>query len=120
MTQTELDIFQSILTSKNTELSRTLGKRDNITIVRTPDELDEIQFASEREIITRNLERGSTVLRDVSAALDRIADGTYGTCLECGEAINKKRLLECNSSICCWRTCCGFSLYLFAGIPISN
>ncbi len=101
MTQTERNIFQNILTSKNTELVRALGRRDDITIVRTPDALDEIQFASERELSTRSLERGSTVLRDVRAALDRIEHGTFGTCLECGETINKKRLLAVP-----WATLC--------------
>jgi DnaK suppressor protein len=101
MTQTELNIFQSILISKHTELVRELGRRDGIAIVRTPDALDEVQFASARELSTRSLKRGSTVLRDVRAALDRTADGTYGTCLECEEAINKKRLLAAP-----WATLC--------------
>ena len=93
MTSTELDIFQTALSSKHAELVRALDRRDGIAIVRTADVLDEVQFASERELSTRRLDRGSTVLRDVRAALDRIADGTYGACAECEAAIGKKRLL---------------------------
>lgn len=31
-------------------------------------------------------------LRQIDAALARIADGTYGTCVRCGEAISSERL----------------------------
>lgn len=31
-------------------------------------------------------------LRDILAALERIDEGTYGTCVECGDAINVARL----------------------------
>jgi DnaK suppressor protein len=51
-----------------------------------------VQFAASRELSTRNLERESSLLRQVRAALDRIADGTYGACLQCEEEISPKRL----------------------------
>jgi DnaK suppressor protein len=92
MTRTELNRFRTMLNSKSTELARQLGRRDGIAIDRAPDELDEIQFAADRDLTTRNLERGSNLLRSVRAALDRIAGGSYGTCLECEEAISHKRL----------------------------
>ncbi|HEY8700787.1 MAG TPA: TraR/DksA C4-type zinc finger protein [Arthrobacter sp.] len=38
------------------------------------------------------LERSSAGLAEVEAALGRIADGTYGTCAVCGEAIAEGRL----------------------------
>ena len=82
----------TILTSKHAELARATGRRDGIAIERTPDALDEVQFAGEREMITRNLERESRLLRNVHAALDQIAKGAYGTCLECDEEISHKRL----------------------------
>src|ERR1700757_2199251 len=40
----------------------------------------------------RNLELGS-LLREVDSALDRMAKGTYGLCLECHESVEKDRLL---------------------------
>jgi DnaK suppressor protein len=74
------------------DASRALGRREGLAIERTPDALDEVQFASARELSTRNLERESGLLRQVRAALDRIADGTYGACLHCDEEISQKRL----------------------------
>ena len=92
MTRTELNQFQTMLKAKGAELARALQRRDGIAIDRTPDELEEIQFAADRDLSTRSLERGSNVLRSVRAALDRIADGSYGTCEECEEEISHKRL----------------------------
>ena len=93
MTRTELDNFRGILTAKQAELAQATGKRDGIAIERTPDALDEVQLAAERELTTRGLERESRLLRNVRAALGRIAEGTYGTCLECDEEISQKRVL---------------------------
>src|SRR5260370_41914713 len=92
MTRTERNKFLTILTSKHAELARAIGRRDGIAIERTPDALDEVQFAGQREMITRNLERESRLLRNVRAALHQIAEGAYGTCLECDEEISHKRL----------------------------
>ena len=37
-------------------------------------------------------QRRETMLRDIAAALKRIDDGDYGTCENCDEPINPKRL----------------------------
>jgi DnaK suppressor protein len=92
MTQTELNQFQATLNSKHVELTRAMGRREGIAIERTADALDEVQLAGLRELTTGNLERESRILRDVRAALSRIADGTYGACLECEDEISQKRL----------------------------
>ena len=92
MTRSELDNFLTILTAKQAELAGATGRRDGIAIERTADALDEVQLSAERELTTRNLERESRLLRNVRAALDQIAEGTYGTCLECDEEISHKRL----------------------------
>jgi len=92
MTKTELTRFKKVLAGRQSELSPLLWNRDGIAIEKTPDALDEVQLATERELATRNLERGSTLLRNVRAALDRIDEGTYGICLHCDEEIGAKRL----------------------------
>jgi|SRR5215469_1317207 len=92
MTQTDLNRFRMTLTAKHVEAARATGRRDAIAIERAPDALDETQFAAERELSTRNLERQSHLLRNIRAALNRIEEGSYGTCLECEEEISHKRL----------------------------
>jgi DnaK suppressor protein len=92
MNQNEINRFKKMLTTKQAELAPQLRKRDGIAIEKTPDALDEIQLAAERELVTRNLERESKLLREVRAALTRVQEGTYGTCLSCEEEISPKRL----------------------------
>jgi DnaK suppressor protein len=92
MTRTELDQFSTSLTSKYAELTGTTARREAIAIERTADALDQVRLAAERELSSRNLERESLLLRNVGAALGRIANGTYGACLECEEEISLKRL----------------------------
>jgi DnaK suppressor protein len=89
---TEMCGFQEILERKEAELVRVLQKRDDIAIEKSADQMDEIQYASERDLAIRNVDRESTLLRDVKAALRRIHGGSFGTCIECEASISPKRL----------------------------
>jgi DnaK suppressor protein len=66
--------------------------RDGIAIEKSADPMDEIQYATERDLAMRNADLESNQLRDVRAALRRIHDDSYGTCIECESAIGQKRL----------------------------
>jgi DnaK suppressor protein len=92
MTQTELNKYKAMLAAKKAELSAGLRNREDIAIEKTPDAIDEVQLAGERELAIRNLDRESNLLRNVNGALGRIADGSYGVCLHCEEDIKPKRL----------------------------
>jgi DnaK suppressor protein len=92
MNKKELEKHKAILEAKRTELSVGLRNRADIVIEKTPDALDEVQLAGERELAIRNLDRESSLLRSVRGALARIADGSYGICLHCEEEIKPKRL----------------------------
>ncbi|HKE21844.1 MAG TPA: TraR/DksA family transcriptional regulator [Bryobacteraceae bacterium] len=92
MNKTELEKYKKILEAKQAELSVGLRNRDEIAIEKTPDALDEVQLAGERELAIRNLDRDSNMLRNVRGALSRIADGSYGICMHCEEEIKPKRL----------------------------
>jgi DnaK suppressor protein len=84
---------QEILERKAFELARELQNRDGIAIEKSADQMDEIQYASERELAIRNVDRESHLLRQVKAALARIRDGSFGTCAECELAISPRRLV---------------------------
>ena len=92
MTQTEINKYKAMLEAKQAELSVGLRNRDDIAIEKTPDAIDEVQLAGERELAIRNLDRESNLLRNVKGALVRIADGSYGVCMHCEEDIKIKRL----------------------------
>jgi DnaK suppressor protein len=89
---TEMGGFQEILERKEAELVHVLRKWDHISIEKSADQMDEIQYASERDLAIRNVDRESTLLRQQRAALRRIHDGSFGTCIECETAISPKRL----------------------------
>src|SRR5881296_1313570 len=92
MSQTELNKYKAMLEAKRADLNAGLRNRDEIAIEKTPDAIDEVQLAGERELAIRNLDRESNLLRNVKGALARIADGSYGVCLHCEEDIKPKRL----------------------------
>ena len=92
MNQTELNKYKAMLEAKRAELSAGLRNREDIAIEKTPDAIDEVQLAGERELAIRNLDRESSLLRNVRGALARIADGSYGICMHCEEEIKPKRL----------------------------
>ena len=89
---TEMGGFQEILERRAVELDRVLRKRDGIAIEKSADQMDEIQYATERELAMRNVDRESHLLRQVKAALKRVHDGSFGICMECESAISPRRL----------------------------
>jgi DnaK suppressor protein len=92
MVSTGLGGIKEILERKEAELARELRKRDGIAIEKSADQMDEIQYASERDLAIRNVDRESVLLRGVKAALRRIRDGDFGICVECESPIGAKRL----------------------------
>jgi DnaK suppressor protein len=67
--------------------------RDGIAVEQSPDQVEEIQRASERALAICNIDRESKELRDTRAALRRIGEGSFGVCEQCEEQIHPKRLL---------------------------
>jgi DnaK suppressor protein len=92
MSKNELEKYRTALEAKKAEIAASLRNRDEIAIEKTADAIDEVQLAGERELAIRNLDRESNLLRNVRAALARIADGSFGICMHCEEEINTKRL----------------------------
>jgi DnaK suppressor protein len=92
LNKTELKKYRNMLEAKQAELEQFIRNREGIAIEKSPDALDEVQHAAERELAIRNLDRESNLLRNVRAALRRMDDGSYGVCLHCEEEINPKRL----------------------------
>jgi DnaK suppressor protein len=92
MTKTELHTFRRALQSRQTELGTGNRNREALAIETSPDVLDRIQHASDRDYAMSNLERNSNQSREVQTALRRIDAGTFGICVGCGESIHPRRL----------------------------
>jgi RNA polymerase-binding protein DksA len=91
MTQTDLASFRAVLGTKQAELSKSRGL-ESILIERSADALEEADYKTARELAIAGLNRESTVRRSVAAALLRIRDGSFGTCVHCGSEIGRRRL----------------------------
>ena len=89
---TEMSGIQEILERKQAELAQVLRRRDGLAIEKSPEQMDEIQYASERDLAIRNVDRESNLLRQVRTALRRFKDGSFGTCTECEREISPKRV----------------------------
>jgi DnaK suppressor protein len=92
MQQSDFNEYREILQTLSQELEQPLRKREEIAVENTPDALDQVQHAADRELAIRRLEFDSSRLRSVRDAIRRIEDGTYGTCLRCDAEISAKRL----------------------------
>src|SRR5258706_13386624 len=90
--KSELNKLKALLNAKQEELARRLGNRAGIAIEKAADAIDEVQLAGDREFAITNLDRESNLLRNVRAALRRVDESCYGTCLHCELEINPKRL----------------------------
>src|SRR5271166_5727333 len=92
MTKAEMNKFARALEAKKAELTQALRNRDGLLIEKSPDALDEVQNATERELSIRSLYGEFKLLRKVRAALSRVDEGIYGVCQQCEEDISPKRL----------------------------
>lgn len=92
MNAVELNRFRAMLESRRATLLDRAGNRNTITIENTADTMDEVRLAEERDLAIQMLGRDFSELRLVEAALARIKDGVYGSCLRCEDPIRSNRL----------------------------
>ena len=88
----ELDRFRKTLKTRKAELGDGRRNREALAIETSADELDRIQHAQERDFAMEALDRESLRQREITAALERIDNGSFGICLNCEEEIAAKRL----------------------------
>jgi DnaK suppressor protein len=89
--------LRRILESKSTELRTQLRVPtvDNPMLHAIEDPYDSGDWAGKSHEEWIFLQKNSVdraALREIEDALDRLRDGSYGTCLDCGISISRKRL----------------------------
>ncbi len=92
MTKSELRTLTASLQARLAAIANTPSKREEIAVQQTPDSFDEVQLNSERDLSITLLNHETVLHQNLTAALRRIKDGSYGLCLQCEEAISPKRL----------------------------
>jgi len=85
-------LAKQALESKLLEITNPAGWRDSIAVRQSADPTDTTQQVGEREMASRSLTRNTSLVRDLRGALNRVAEGTYGVCVDCEEPIAPKRL----------------------------
>jgi len=81
-----------MLEARRAELGSGNPKREALAIETSPDELDRIQDAGNRDWAMGNLERNANRLREVEAALRRVDTQAFGICENCEGNISARRL----------------------------
>ncbi|CAN7210590.1 MAG: TraR/DksA family transcriptional regulator [Rhizobium sp.] len=85
--------YEKILRDRQRELESRLSRIDGDLGRTKEQDSDDRAVESENDEVLEGLgQAGQEELRAIGAALDRIAKGTYGTCVRCGEPISTKRL----------------------------
>ena len=92
MLTVDFDLLKAALQAKLTTIVSGSDKRQDIIIQQSPDDLDQTQFATERDLVVTLLNRDTQMSRRLQGALRRMDEGTYGSCLTCEEPISIKRL----------------------------
>ncbi|HEY5267691.1 MAG TPA: TraR/DksA C4-type zinc finger protein [Candidatus Saccharimonadales bacterium] len=91
MTKTFLNKIKEQLLSQKREILNQVERE--IVIDTDGDETDEIQGNMLIELTNQLNSRNSAKLAQIESALERIADNSYGLCLDCNDPILEKRLL---------------------------
>jgi len=92
MKQSEMEQLKEVLETLLKSIEGTLRRRDEIAVENAPDALDLVQRAAERDLALHQIESNFSRVQSLKLALQRIQDGSYGSCLECGDEISPKRL----------------------------
>jgi len=93
--QKQLDYFKKLLNDRIAEL---LGQADATVINMIdpgdnfPDPADRASLESDRSFMLRIRDRERKLINKIREALQRIEDGTFGICENCGEEIELKRM----------------------------
>jgi DnaK suppressor protein len=92
MQSAELENSKTVLMGLLRDIERPMRRKDEIAVDNPPDTIDRVQHAAERELAIRQIESDFNRLRSIRLALQRIEDGSYGTCVNCEGEIGVKRL----------------------------
>ena len=95
MRKKEIEYFKKLLTAQLEEL---LEQADDTVSDMTapkenfPDPTDRASLEADRNFLLRIRDRESKLIRKIKMTLERIENGTFGTCESCGENISDKRI----------------------------
>jgi len=105
LSPSELNYFRKLLEAKKADLLGEVNKRlqegQHNERVEVMDAADQALDAYENELHYDISDAERKFLEDVDEALKRIAEGTFGLCVQCGQPISKERLKAMPSARLC-------------------
>jgi DnaK suppressor protein len=78
--------------AKLRELTGVFENRSELTIETSPDILDTIQMAMDRDVLAERMNISARILSDVRRALDSLDNGDDAICEDCDQPISQRRL----------------------------
>ena len=85
--------FRDQLEQHKSELNERISKiKADIAGGLEADSAEQATQLENRDVLTALVREGEEELKQIKAALRRMDDGTFGTCVACGESINPERL----------------------------
>ena len=100
LTQHQMNEFKNILERRyrevREEIRKALLQSDEQSYIELAGQVQDMENSSVADLLVdvalANIDRHVEEIRDIDAALLRIAAGSYGVCTDCDEAIEVKRL----------------------------
>lgn len=106
LTREQIEQLQALLENRRRELRLQLEQTEDATRPVTLDQqsvgrVSRIDAIQQQQMAIANQTQASRVLQGIERALQRIEDGEYGDCLQCGEPILFARLqIQPEASLC--------------------
>jgi DnaK suppressor protein len=101
MTKKQTDKIKKLLEEKLAELSGTSSMRAELITERSNDPMDQMQSRQDLDLTVHTIDSTWKTRKAVELALKLLNAGEYGTCRECEQEINPKRL-----EAIAWTTLC--------------
>ena len=92
MTKRQQDKIRTELEQKLSDLRGASSIRHELITERSNDPMNQMQSRQDLDLTVRTIDTTWKTKKAVELALKLLRNGEYGTCQECGEAINPKRL----------------------------
>jgi DnaK suppressor protein len=101
MKHTKYQAEERQLKAKMSELLSQQRDQGALKVEETADPLDQIQAATERDVLVGLLNRDAQLRDDLRRAFELMEEGTYGVCEDCEESIAPARLKAIPWARCC-------------------
>lgn len=94
MNQHKVEFFRHVLNSrlKQAAGANSIHEATETPLETMPDQADQASYDYDRNVGMRIRDREVRLIKKIKQALERLDEGTYGLCEECGEHIPEKRL----------------------------